>query len=376
MANPNLVPRLNYGYNFVDALISFFSLFRKLPVSFFLENLFRSKNIFFVNHARTGLRLVLNSIGIKKGSNVGVQVFNCYTVFNSIKAAGMQPVFLDVNDDFTIDVKDLKKKSGDLDCLIITHTFGVPADIQKIREIFYNKPIIEDCAHSFLSCYKGKLTGTYGDAAIFSFSQGKFPSIGSGGFVIVKNKYVASFRKQFNKLNEKSYAAEAINILKNLALSIIHKRPIYGILTNPFLKNKIQPDFSKLVQKESKCYKSNESLFYYKSRYFKKYIELQQKNALRILKYIKKPYFSNINYFMIPFITKKHQHIIRYCFNKGVEVGRHFNKSIEWAKAHGYIIGSCPNAEKLLNNFVTLSCYYSYPPKEILKYQNLIKCEY
>ena len=282
-------------------------------------------------------------------------------------------MFLDINDHFTIDVKDLKKKSGDLDCLIITHTFGVPADIHKIKEIFYNKPVIEDCAHSFLSSFNGHLTGTYGDAAIFSFGRGKFPSIGSGGFAIVKNKYVSSFRKQFNKLKKKSNTAEVINILKNMALSIIHKRPIYGILTNPFLKNKSQTDISKLIQKESKCYKSNEYLFYYKRRYFKKYLETQQKNASMILKYIQKPYFNNINYFMIPFITKNYENIIRYCFTKGVEVGRHFNKSIEWAKAHGYIIGSCPNTEELLNNFVTLSCYYSYPPKEILKYKNLRK---
>ena len=169
MINPKLVPRLNYGYSLNDSFISLIGIFKKPPQHTYLINLFHNDNIFFVNHARTALRLILNSIGLNIGARIGVQAYNCYTVFNSIKAAGMKPVFLDVNDHFTIDVKDLEKKSGNLDCLIITHTFGVPADIQKIREIFYNKPIIEDCAHSFLSSYKGQLTGTYGDAAIFSF---------------------------------------------------------------------------------------------------------------------------------------------------------------------------------------------------------------
>ena len=374
MINPNLVSNLNYGYSLRDALISLVALFEKPFNHAYLINLFHNDNIFFVNHARTGLRLILNSIGLSKGSRVGVQAYNCYTVFNSIKASGMQPVFLDINEHFTIDVKDLEKKLNSIDCLIITHTFGFPVDIQEIREIFRNKPIIEDCAHSFLSSYNGQLTGTRGDAAIFSFSQGKFPSVSSGGYVIINSEYGSSFIQQFNKLKKHTIAAELYNIVKNFVISFFHKRPLYGIFTYPFLKklNK-QIDFYRFNQKESRCYKSNEYLFFYKSKNFKKYLKIQKRNALIILQYFQKTYFSNVNYFMIPLVTNNHEYIIQSCLNNGIEVGRHFNKALEWAKKHGYVIGSCPNTENLINNFVTLPCYYDYPPKKIVRYQNLTK---
>ena len=47
----------------------------------------------------------------------------------------------------------------------------------ELKNIIKEKPLIEDCAHSFLSKKSGKLTGTFGDAAIFSFGKAKFPSI-------------------------------------------------------------------------------------------------------------------------------------------------------------------------------------------------------
>ena len=369
--NPKLIPRLNYGYSLKDALIAATALFRKSPIHKDLKLLFENENIFFLNQARTGLRILLNSIGLHKGAKIGVQIYNCHTVFNAIRAAGMCPVFLDINNDFTIDIDDLKKKTKKLDGLIITHTFGDPADIYNIKACLGNKPIIEDCAHSFLSRYDNKLTGTHGDAAIFSFNQGKFPSIATGGFVIVKDKFLSSFKKQFILLKQNSIFDEVVNILKNIVLAQIHKPPIYGIFTVPILKTSKNQDYEKEVPKESKCYKSNEFLFYCKTKLFNKYLKIQQKNASLLLKHLGKSFNEGNNYFMIPFVTSEQKRMIKFCHKKGMEIGSHFAKSIEWAKPHGYKTGDCPNMEALLNNFVTIPCYYSYPLAKIYKYWDL-----
>ena len=37
---------------------------------------------------------------------------------------------------------------NNIDALIVNHTFGIPDDIDEIKKICHNKPIIEDCAHS------------------------------------------------------------------------------------------------------------------------------------------------------------------------------------------------------------------------------------
>ena len=121
-----------------------------------IKTLFNNGRIFYVNHGRTGIRLALSALELPEGSRVGVQVFNCHTVFNAIKTAGYNPVFIDITDQFQIDIDDLKKKSNKIDALIITHLFGIPADIDKVYDILSDIPVIEDCAHSFLSKYHKK----------------------------------------------------------------------------------------------------------------------------------------------------------------------------------------------------------------------------
>ena len=74
-----------------------------------------------------------------------------------------------------MDLEDLKIKVGDIDSLIITHTFGFPEKIDEIKNIVGKKIIIEDCAHSFLSKTNGVNTGNLADAAIFSTGLAKYP---------------------------------------------------------------------------------------------------------------------------------------------------------------------------------------------------------
>ncbi len=53
----------------------------------------------------------------------------------------------------------------------MVHTFGRPADMDSISRVANDIPVIEDCAHSLLSEYKGRITGTMGVASFFSFKK-------------------------------------------------------------------------------------------------------------------------------------------------------------------------------------------------------------
>lgn len=70
--------------------------------------------------------------------------------------------------------------------IMVTHVYGHPADMDAIMAIArrHNLAVIEDCAQAHLAYYKGKLCGTFGDLACFSFQQSKHMTTGDGGMVI------------------------------------------------------------------------------------------------------------------------------------------------------------------------------------------------
>ena len=88
---------------------------------------------------------------------VGVQPYTCSSVLTAIVAAGYQPLFIDINEQLTLDGDDLKRKLTQLNALIVTHTFGTPANIDQIKRLAGHLPILEDCAHAFLSRYENVL---------------------------------------------------------------------------------------------------------------------------------------------------------------------------------------------------------------------------
>ncbi|KAA0697870.1 DegT/DnrJ/EryC1/StrS family aminotransferase [Neorhizobium sp. P12A] len=70
--------------------------------------------------------------------------------------------------------------------IMVTHVYGHPADMDAIMAIArkHDLFVIEDCAQAHLAYYKGKLCGTFGDVACFSFQQSKHMTTGDGGMVI------------------------------------------------------------------------------------------------------------------------------------------------------------------------------------------------
>ncbi|MBN1183512.1 MAG: DegT/DnrJ/EryC1/StrS family aminotransferase [Bacteroidales bacterium] len=369
----SLVPRLNYRYTAKDALISTKGVFTKRHAVDPLFKLFGNRNIYFVNHARTGLRIALNSLNLPPGSRIGVQAYNCHTVFNAIQSAGFKPVFIDVTDSFKIDIADLEIKKDLFDALIVTHLFGFPADMDNILRIIQNKPIIEDCAHSFLSKYKGSLTGTIGHIGVFSIGKAKFPSIGSGGYIIVNNtSYLNNIQFEINKLEKYSLIKELISVIYSLLLNMLHNPYIYKLITLPFLKNiDRQTDITgKFKNIERKILTTNKVLFLSNLSDYELIKKKQLDNGKDIIKRFGdktslKKLEANMdeepNFFMIPMLFDHGKdELIQKCSELGYEVGSHFNQCINWAKSFGYQDGACKNCEKLSSQMISFPTYRKF----------------
>jgi dTDP-4-amino-4,6-dideoxygalactose transaminase len=334
---------------------------------------------YFFNSARAGLYTLLLSISQGRTLRIGIQPFTCKSVFRAITEAGCNPVFIDINRSFTIDTNVLELKKELIDLLIVTHTFGIPADMEKILTIMSNKLVIEDCAHAFLSEYNNKPCGTWGDAAFFSINYGKFPSIGSGGFVVINNPLIMNnFDLYYQKLPSPSFVSSIIQPFKNLLYSIAFKPLIYGMITYPIFKSKDKRyDFiGKDDFNPHKGFTSNRKVFF---RNINRYFEIRsmrREKTLQLLSGLPLDFLNlkvdGNNLYQIPILRKDRDQIYRKFIESGFEGGKHFSGSIEWAIKYGYKVGSCPNAETIADEILTLPNTYWLNDRDMEKILSIL----
>lgn len=123
-----------------------------------------------------------------KGGEVITTPFSYVATTSSIIWEGCSPVFADIDKKtLTIDVEEIRKKISDkTTCILATHVFGNPCDVEAIEQLAkeYNLYVIYDAAHCFGVEYKGQSLFNYGDVSTCSFHATKvFHTAEGGGFV-------------------------------------------------------------------------------------------------------------------------------------------------------------------------------------------------
>lgn len=147
-----------------------------------------------VSNGTTALHLALEALGISEGDEVIVPTFTYIASVSSIIYTGATPVFVDSDEsDWQMSIEDLKNKiTPKTKAIMVVHLYGHPNRMDEIMAIAreHNLLVIEDCAESFGSTYKGKHTGTFGDIATFSFYGNKTVTTGEGGMVVTNDYYL------------------------------------------------------------------------------------------------------------------------------------------------------------------------------------------
>jgi len=171
---------------------------------------------------RSGLYAILKCLEIEKNDEIILQAFTTVALPNVIMLCGAKPIYVDIKKDtYNINPEKIEEKiTSKTKVIIVQHTFGNPAEMDKITEIAKkrNLYLIEDCAHSLGSEYQGKKTGTLGDAAFFSFGRDKVISSVSGGMVITSNSELGKKIKEFK--NKISYPKKIL-IMRQLLHPVI-----------------------------------------------------------------------------------------------------------------------------------------------------------
>ena len=232
MLNPNVIPRFNKDFSTKNLLVGLKSVFLNKTIELNnLQSFFNNDEIFLTNLGRTALYIILKSFNFPKNSYIGVPLYSCTVVFEAIINAGYRPYFIDIDlNNYTLDPEDLKDKIDKIEAVIVIHSFGRPANMDAIKKVANGKPIIEDCAHSLLSEYKGQVTGSIGDASFFSLAKCIFA--GGGGLLAINvndEKIIELAKYNISLLEEASFLQEVKHTFYNYIYSSLYHKPWFGL---------------------------------------------------------------------------------------------------------------------------------------------------
>ena len=144
-----------------------------------------------VGSGTDALKLSLEALGVGLNDEVILPSFTFYASLNPIIAVGAKPIFIDSKLDFNIDEKKIEKKiTKKTKAIIPVHWAGKICNMKTINRIAnkYKLKIIEDACHAYLSTYKGKFAGNFGDTGCFSLHPLKNVNVWGDGGVITTNE--------------------------------------------------------------------------------------------------------------------------------------------------------------------------------------------
>ncbi|QHI72074.1 LegC family aminotransferase [Aminipila terrae] len=181
-----------------------------------------------------GLHVALRILGISAGDEVLVPTLTFVAAVNPVKYLGAEPVFMDCDDSFCMDVDKLEqfcqeecifdgaklidKKTGKtIKAIVVVHIFGNLADMERIMDISqkYNLKVLEDATEALGSYYKegryrGYFSGTIADMGVYSFNANKIITTGGGGMIVSRNQHYLDEARYLTITAKKTSAEETL----------------------------------------------------------------------------------------------------------------------------------------------------------------------
>jgi dTDP-4-amino-4,6-dideoxygalactose transaminase len=143
------------------------------------------------------LILALRACGVHAGDEVLIPPFTFVATGSAVSALGAKPVFADIRPDtYNLDPSDLTRRlTPRTRAIIAVHLYGLAADMEPIVTFAraHNLRVIEDNAQSIGASYRGRRTGSLGDAACMSFYPTKnLGAYGDAGMVVTNSNEMAA----------------------------------------------------------------------------------------------------------------------------------------------------------------------------------------
>ncbi len=368
-----------------------------------LSKQFDNLGVVTFGSGREALYSILVNMGFNKGDEVLVEGYTCVVVSNAIIWAGLKPVYIDIEKDtYNMDPQDIEHKiTNKTRAIIIQHTFGKPADMDAIISISrkHNLKVIEDCAHSLGSKYKGKKLGTFGDAAILSFGRDKVISSVHGGAAVIKDKDLYQRLGEYRAALPHVAIKRVLQHLMHPIITYFFVLPFYniylgkiilvisqklGIISKVFVpgeKKAIKPQsFPTKYPYSLSCIAVNQlkHLAIFNKR--RREISLVYRNELKNYQHITviKDFVEEENIYMRFTVIVDHpRKLVSIAKHREIVLGNWYDTVIAPGtvvlKDAKYIPGECKNAELLATRTVNLPTYYRLKDYQIKNIINVLR---
>jgi dTDP-4-amino-4,6-dideoxygalactose transaminase len=159
-----------------------------------LSNRLNGMNVMCVGNGTDALAVSILGLGLQTGDKVATAANAGGYATGAILRLGCIPILIDVE----LDTAQMSLSSlgaalvehPDIKAVIVTHLYGLMADLEAISSITREKKIflIEDCAQAIGAELGGQEAGSWGDASTFSFYPTKnLGCLGDGGAVAFRH---------------------------------------------------------------------------------------------------------------------------------------------------------------------------------------------
>lgn len=293
---------------------------------------FSLNNVLLTSSGRSAISMIVSSLPQKR---VIVPAYTCEVVVEAIKLTGKEIVFAHVAKD-TLNISEYPEIDSDT-IVIATHQYGFTSEVECLSRTCNEKGavLVEDCAGSLGSRINGKLTGTFGDYGVFSFSASKtLHSPTKGGFIIARNKeLLEKIKSSFNAPKESvtfkmKQEAKALGFC--LAKNRLFSKWLFGMgesssnhsetayLTDSSYRRGLYEWQAFVVFKQ---FKQLDEIIKERQMLFEKYNKLICNSLIK--KYPIQNEGVNIRY---PILVTDRERFIGYCIKNGVSVGTGYHR--------------------------------------------------
>lgn len=360
-----------------------------------LKEFIDSKAVLCVNSWTSGAMLILRWFGVGAGDEVIIPAYTYSATALCVLNIGATPIMVDVNDDFTINVDEIKKKiTSKTKAIIPVDLGGWVCDYDKIFDLINDKDVVSlfnpsterqkklgrilvlsDAAHSLGSIYKNQNIGNVADITVFSLHSVKNITTGEGGAISLN-------------LNSPFNIEEEYKFLKCFSLNGQNKTALeknqgggwrYDIIDQGLKVN--MPDICASVGiAQMKKYKSTllperVSIFEYYNNYFSEF-----EWAITPL-YKNKDSISSCHLYLLRFKNiseEQRDEMIKLITEDGIGVNVHYipMAMLTLFKNLGYKIEDYPKTYELYHNLISLPVYNGLTEDKLKRIVNSVKDSY